>query len=107
MNPIYNPNFPLIIFMMIGFISLVIYFLPTIVAIIRKNNSTLAIFILNLLLGWSFIAWVIALVWAFSKNTSSLEAKLKNLYILKEKGLITDEEFERKKEELLNSIFEQ
>ena len=107
MNPIYNPNFPLIIFMMIGFISLVIYFLPTIVAIIRKNNSTLAIFILNLLLGWSFIAWVIALVWAFSKNTSSLEAKLKNLYTLKEKGLITDEEFERKKEELLNSIFEQ
>jgi len=92
---------------MIGFISLVIYFLPTIVAIIRKNNSTLAIFILNLLLGWSFIAWVIALVWAFSKNTSSLEAKLKNLYTLKEKGLITDEEFERKKEELLNSIFEQ
>ena len=95
------------IFFMISFISLVVYFLPTLIAVIRKHNSAIAIFVLNFLLGWSFIAWVIALVWAFSENNScDLEAKLKTLYSLKEKGLISDEEFERKKEELINSIFE-
>jgi len=97
------------IFFMISFISLVlvVYFLPTLIAVIRKHNSVIAIFVLNFLLGWSFIAWVIALVWAFSENNScDLEAKLKTLYSLKEKGIITDEEFERKKEELINSIFE-
>jgi len=104
----YTLNFPFLIFSMILFVSLVVYFLPTIVAIIRKNNSSLAIFVLNFFLGWSFVAWVIALVWAFGGNSSvNLENKLRNLYNLRQKGLITKEEFERKKEELLNSIFEQ
>lgn len=42
--------------------AMVVYFLPIIVAFIRKNNNCLAIFILNLFLGWTFIGWVIALV---------------------------------------------
>jgi len=42
-----------------------IYFLPTIVAGRHHNSS--AIFVLNLLLGWTFIGWVIALVWACTK----------------------------------------
>jgi len=93
------------IFMMIIFIWLVIYFLPTIIATIRKNSSTFAIFALNFLLGWSFIAWVIALIWAFSGDSySNIENKLKNLYSLKEKGLISEEEFEIKKDEIINSI---
>ena len=44
--------------------AMVVYFLPIIVAFIRKNNNCLAIFILNLFLGWTFVGWVIALVWA-------------------------------------------
>ena len=42
-----------------------VYFLPTIVAGRHRNGG--AIFILNLLLGWTFIGWVVALVWAFTK----------------------------------------
>jgi NAD-dependent SIR2 family protein deacetylase len=47
-------------------ISLLIYFSPSIVGH-RKKNST-AIFILNLLAGWTFIGWVGALVWACTKD---------------------------------------
>lgn len=39
-----------------------VYFLPTIVG--RNKSNFTAIFVLNLLLGWSFIGWVVALVWA-------------------------------------------
>jgi hypothetical protein len=46
-------------------IILGIYFLPTIVA--GRHHNSGAIFVLNLLLGWTFVGWVIALVWAFTK----------------------------------------
>ena len=47
-------------------ICLATYFLPTIIAMIKKKKNTLAIFILNLFLGWAIIGWVLALVWAFT-----------------------------------------
>jgi hypothetical protein len=40
------------------------YFLPTIIAAIRSKRDILAIFLLNLFLGWSVIGWIIALIWA-------------------------------------------
>ncbi|MCU0653584.1 MAG: superinfection immunity protein [Candidatus Pacebacteria bacterium] len=46
-----------------------VYFLPTLVAIIRGKRNIGAIFVLNLLLGWSFIGWVLALVWALVRDT--------------------------------------
>ncbi|NLL90604.1 MAG: superinfection immunity protein [Dehalococcoidales bacterium] len=49
-------------------ISLAVYFLPTIIAAVRKKRNILAIFLLNLFLGWTFIGWVVALVWAVTKN---------------------------------------
>jgi hypothetical protein len=42
----------------------VMYFLPSIIAMMRSKRDTLAIFLLNLFLGWSVIGWIIALVWA-------------------------------------------
>ena len=50
-----------IIYFMIVFI---IYFIPSLF-ISDKKHAT-GIFILNLLLGWTFIGWVVALVWAIS-----------------------------------------
>jgi Superinfection immunity protein len=44
--------------------GLVMYFLPTLIALARSKRDTLAIFLLNFFLGWSVIGWVIALVWA-------------------------------------------
>ncbi len=45
----------------------VMYFLPSIIALARSKRDTLAIFLLNLFLGWSVIGWIVALVWA-AKN---------------------------------------
>jgi hypothetical protein len=45
-------------------IPLVLYFLPSIIALARNKRDTLAIFLLNFFLGWSVIGWIVALVWA-------------------------------------------
>jgi hypothetical protein len=45
------------------------YFVPAVVAVLRKHNNSGAICILNLLLGWTFIGWVVAIVWSFTDNT--------------------------------------
>lgn len=43
------------------------YLLPTLVAAWRKHRQLLAIFLLNLLLGWTTIGWVAAIIWAVLK----------------------------------------
>jgi len=45
-----------------------LYFAPALVAALRHHPSRLGIAVLNLLLGWTFIGWIAALVWAFSNN---------------------------------------
>jgi Superinfection immunity protein len=44
----------------------VIYFLPAFIASKRNHRQTTAIALLNLFLGWTFVGWVAALVWAVS-----------------------------------------
>ena len=44
------------------FVGIPLYFLPAIVG--RKKQNARAIFVLNLLLGWTFLGWVGALIWA-------------------------------------------
>jgi len=41
-----------------------LYFLPTLVAFLRQRKNKLAIFLLNLLLGWTVLGWVVSLVWS-------------------------------------------
>lgn len=41
-----------------------VYFLPTLVAWVRKHHAMMAVFLTNLLLGWTFLGWVGALVWS-------------------------------------------
>ena len=45
-------------------ISFIIYFLPTIIALIGRRKSSLPIFMTNLILGWTGIFWVFTLVWS-------------------------------------------
>jgi len=46
----------------------VLYFLPTIVALIRHKYNTKQIILLDWLLGWTVVVWIITLIWAFSKD---------------------------------------
>jgi hypothetical protein len=43
-------------------IFLLLYFLPAIIG--RHKRDAMGIFLLNLLLGWTAVGWVIALIWA-------------------------------------------
>jgi Superinfection immunity protein/zinc-ribbon domain len=64
--------FPLWIFPFFHFhlifllVSLLLYFLPAYLA--RNRSNFTAILVLNLLAGWTFIGWIIALVWALSSE---------------------------------------
>jgi len=49
-------------------VSIAIYFLPAIVAGRRHHHNFGAIFVLDLLLGWTLIGWVVALVWACTQT---------------------------------------
>lgn len=50
------------------FISLVLYFVPVIIAYIRKHNHLMAITILTIFVGWTFIGWLSALLWSLSSD---------------------------------------
>ena len=57
------PVLGLLFFHFLGFWFL-LYFLPTIIALVKSKRDTLAIFLLNLFLGVTLIGWIVALVWA-------------------------------------------
>lgn len=41
-----------------------LYMLPSIAALVRKQPNATGIIILNLLLGWTVLGWIAALIWA-------------------------------------------
>lgn len=52
-------------------IIIAIYLLPWMIAVMRGHRACGAIFITNLLLGWSGIIWLVTLIWALNSNTNS------------------------------------
>ena len=49
-------------------LCLAFWFLPVIIAANRNHRNTTAIFILDLLLGWTIIGWIIALIWSVKND---------------------------------------
>ena len=47
-----------------------IYFLPWIIANSRRHMNQMAIFALNLFLGWTIFGWVASIVWALNKHSA-------------------------------------
>jgi hypothetical protein len=100
-----------------GTICLALYFLPTIVAALRSHPSAGGIFAVNFFFGWTFIGWIISLVWAASDanryrgqyppyNPSSdsqdrIISQLRQLQQLRDEGALTEEEFNRQKASIL------
>lgn len=60
-----------IVLLVFGTIGLALYVLPTIIAVMRGHPNIAPIAIVNILLGWSFIAWVVSLAWAFSNSSDT------------------------------------
>lgn len=51
----------------VAIIVLVIgYFIPTVIAFLRKHKDAPAIAAVNIFLGWSVVGWFIAFIWALS-----------------------------------------
>jgi hypothetical protein len=48
------------------------YWIPTIVAFMRKHPSKGAILVLNMFFGWTFVGWLISLVWALGFASSNV-----------------------------------
>jgi hypothetical protein len=61
----------LLLFPFFGF-GVVMYFLPSIIALARSKRDLLSIFLLNLFLGWSIIGWVVALVWSVKGDSPAV-----------------------------------
>jgi hypothetical protein len=99
----------------IFFLGIAIYFLPSFNASSRKHPNRSSIFLLNLFLGWTLIGWVVSLVWSASsiappepirvrpEPEEDKYQKIERLGSLKEKGLLTESEYEAEKAKLLQS----
>jgi hypothetical protein len=46
----------------------IVYFIPSIIASVRNHRQIGTIFRLNIFLGWTFIGWVAALIWAMDRD---------------------------------------
>ncbi len=55
------------------FVSLILYFVPIIVAYVRRHNNILAISLLNIVLGWTFAGWLAALLWSLNSDIKQEE----------------------------------
>ena len=104
--------------------AIALYFLPAIVAGMNHHRQKTAIFVLNLLLGWTAVGWVVALVWAFmrpeqhapvvvnnppappplARAPEQQASELEHFARLRDNGVLTEEEFQLKKRAILGLV---
>ena len=61
-----KPQVTSLIFIII--ITALIYFIPTVVCLIRKHTYKFYVICLNIILGWTLIGWIASLIWSFIDN---------------------------------------
>jgi hypothetical protein len=54
----------LLIVLFVALVFCVPYFVPSIIALYKRKSNRGAILAMNILLGWTFVGWIVALVWA-------------------------------------------
>lgn len=60
--------------MEIAIVGVLMMFLPTLIALLRGHHNAFAIFLTNLLLGWTVIGWLIALIWSTTAREQRVRA---------------------------------
>lgn len=107
-----NDSSPIAAFVLL-IVSFVVYFLPTFIAARRKHHNATGIFVLDLFLGWTGIGWLAALIWSVSAvrepqqpvtvvtGEADKYQKLERLAALKEKGALSQQEYDLEKAKLL------
>ncbi|EKT4543000.1 superinfection immunity protein [Pseudomonas putida] len=100
-------------YILLAAVSFFLYVLPMMIAFHRHHENYTVIFLVNLLLGWTVIAWIVCLIWAFvgrPKFYSSSEPtaaslsryqELEKISELRSSGVLSTEEFEREKSRIL------
>ena len=61
----------LIFILVLIFLSLILYFLPALIAWYNNDKNTIWIFVLTLITGWTSLGWILALFWAILERDGS------------------------------------
>ncbi|WP_421791799.1 superinfection immunity protein [Hyphobacterium sp.] len=55
-------------------VLIAMFFLPSLIALVRSHHNAFAIFLTNFLLGWTLIGWIIALIWSTTSTRQRVAA---------------------------------
>lgn len=55
-------------------VLIAMFFLPSLIALVRSHHNGFAIFLTNFLLGWTLIGWIIALIWSTTSTRQRVAA---------------------------------
>ena len=61
----------LVFILVLIFLSLILYFLPALIAWYNNDKNTIWIFLLTLTTGWTTLGWILALLWAILERDGS------------------------------------
>lgn len=63
-KPIISLKSKVISFIFLIIITALIYFVPTIIALVKHHTYKLYIIVINIILGWTLLAWIVCLIWS-------------------------------------------
>lgn len=55
-----------LLFWVVVLVGVLVYLLPSCVAVLRGHKNAVPICVINVFLGWLLVGWVVALAWSFS-----------------------------------------
>ena len=61
-----------VLIMLLGFIGIIISFIPTFIAFARKMPYKWIVLIINLTFGWTGIGWIILLIYTLFPNNKTI-----------------------------------
>jgi hypothetical protein len=56
-----------------------IYTLPSLIALIRRHPNLKAVVFVNLIFGWSILAWGAVLIWAFYRPNGTIPVRVRQI----------------------------